>query len=513
MLLDSYLRQNGLLGLGGLNNGLPQNSLLGNLYDPAQARAAKFKSFLTGAAASLLGQGPSATPITFGTSLSKGLAGGFQQAQQAGQDYMQNVMTAQQLKRQQGLDASQKQLTDFQIQGAQRDANNAAAFNTIVNNIQDPIEKAAALRDPAGWSAKYLDRKYGPNRQWTTIGHDNFGMPTYGWTPAYQGPAQGAAPQQPSAAINPAFSQPSPQGKGGGAPGGQGVVAFGDGAATPQPGAVPGQPQQAKQPDVTDLHGEDFLNALAAKDPGLSAQVRAIVEGRAPYPTGMSARSPRGQMLAEYAQQADPTLNYGTAPARAQMQKDISTGKLGQTNNALNTSIGHLMELSDAAGGLDNYHSGTGSSVQNYLRDSYQRFAQNPNFKTFDTVRNAVAGEVVKAYRGAGGAEADIQQQLALISSANSPEELNSAIAETAKLLGSKIEANQNQYDSTMGPLGPKKQMVDDKSQKSLQTLLDRANGQTTSQTGNPALSQSDYAVLPKGAQYTAPDGSVRIKQ
>ena len=319
--------------------------------------------------------------------------------------------------------------------------NRQAGLDEVIKNLP-PAQQSMVRANPEILST-IAASQYPGKPTWSVIGEDAFGNKQYGY-PAPYDPAKAGTVQGTNVGSQPAY------------------------------GTTP----------VQDLHGEEFLSTLK---PEVASQVRAIVEGRAPYPTGMLANKPRGQMLATYAQQTDPTLNAYTAPARGAMLKDIGSGKLGTTNNALNTSIGHLMELSDAASGLDNNPSGVGSSALNYMRDAYQRFNQNPNFKTFDTVRNAVASEVVKAYRGAGGAEADIQGQLALISSANSPEELNAAIAETAKLLGSKIEANQNQYDSTMGPYGPKKQMIDDKSQKALDEITSRAAGKTKVLTFNPA--------------------------
>ena len=506
-IFDSLTGSNGLFGLGGSQGMMnPSIGLLGNNIDQGALRNYTLKNMLLGAGAGLLSQQPSTMPITFGSSLGAGLTQGLAQGQQAQQDYIKNAMLGQQMKvqnqqmqiAQQGADQSkalfpgQQKLQDLNVSQAQRDADNAAAFSKVVANIQDPTEKAFALRDPAGWSKMNIERKYGPTPVWGVTGHDGLGQETHGWI-SYPAGGVGAGAgasgtMQPSAGVDSAFSQPqqAPINYNAGVPGGQGVVSFGQGS-TPPPILKPTQDQNGMSSipaNAMDLHGEEFLATL---DPGIAGQVRAMVEGRIPYPTGMSARSPRMQAIAMYAQQTDPTLNAYTAPMRGQMLKDaMGDGKIGVSNNALNTSIGHLADLSDASQGLGNYSSGFGSSIQNSLRDSYQRFNQNPNYKTFDTVRNAVAGEVVKAYRGAGGAEADIQGQLGLISSANSPQELNNAIAETAKLLESKIAANQYQYETAMGPMGPKLKMIRSDAEAALQKFIDRAQGKAA--PSNPAL-------------------------
>jgi hypothetical protein len=98
-LLDTLSPPGGLLGLGGMAGNQPGAGLLAGLYDPRELQKYKLKQTLLGTAAALLSQGPSSTPITFGTSLSKGLAGGLNAAQQAQGDYMGNVMQAAQIKR------------------------------------------------------------------------------------------------------------------------------------------------------------------------------------------------------------------------------------------------------------------------------------------------------------------------------------------------------------------------------------------------------------------------------
>lgn len=69
--------QNGLFGLGGFGGGMPEMpQQMAGLYDPQAARRGKLKSVLTQTGLAMLGQGPSAMPINFGTSLGQGLMAG-----------------------------------------------------------------------------------------------------------------------------------------------------------------------------------------------------------------------------------------------------------------------------------------------------------------------------------------------------------------------------------------------------------------------------------------------------
>ena len=167
--------------------------------------------------------------------------------------------------------------------------------------------------------------------KWTVLGEDQFGNKVYGYPPA-----PGAAPSAPSAAA------PS--------------------AAAPVVGApaavAPGAPPAPDPAELLNLHGADFLAKL---DPGTAAQVKAIIEGRAPYPTGMLLKTPYGQRLAQYVTQADPTFEQGNATARVAARKDFETGGpngVAGTITAGNTAIQHLGQLSDIVEKLGNADSG-----------------------------------------------------------------------------------------------------------------------------------------------------------
>jgi hypothetical protein len=242
----------------------------------------------------------------------------------------------------------------------------------------------------------------------------------------------------------------------------------------PKPGEQPvaQQPTSAIPDNAIDLHGDDFLKTL---DPTTSTQVRSIVEGRTPYPTGMLLKTPFGQKLAQYVTQADPTFEAGNAAARVKMQGDLSTGKLGQNNNALNTAIGHLGELSEAATKLNNWD----NQYVNTVKNKFNTVTGSPEATNFSTIRDKVAEEFTKVYRGSGGSEADIKREIENLSTANSPAQLHGAIANMARLAQSKIDANESQYKNTMGPMVRYSPMVSDKTRQTLDTLEQREKGIT----------------------------------
>lgn len=240
---------------------------------------------------------------------------------------------------------------------------------------------------------------------------------------------------------------------------------------------VQGQPNQngaAIDPSLADVHGEDFLTQLQNTNPAVASQVRAIVEGRAPYPTGMLLKTPYGQKLAQFVTQADPSFESGNPAARTKMQADAATGKLAQNNNALNTAIGHLGELSDAAAAL-----GNGNYPKlNWAKNIFSTETGGTAVTNFNTIRDKVAEEFTRVYRGSGGSESDIKREIDNLNAANSPDQLHQAIAHMADLAQSKIDANSEQYKTVMGPLAKPRPMVSKKTAKTLDLLRQRAGGQ-----------------------------------
>lgn len=268
----------------------------------------------------------------------------------------------------------------------------------------------------------------------------------------------------------------------------------------PAPGAMPQtsaqpipQPMGQGQPNVMDLHGDEFIGQL---DPKIGSQVRAIIEGRAAYPTGMLLKTPYGQQLAAYVTQADPTFESANATARAKVQADFATGTISKTNNALNTAIKHMKQMSDSVDDLKNYGQKNGYGVLNRTinatKNAVLTESGDPRVTNFKSISGKVAEELTRAYRGAGGAEADISRELEILQSSNSPEQLHSAIAKMAELLRSKIEANEAQYQSVMGPLVKHRPMISKEAQEALDVISGRAGN---ADSAAPADGEVDPAL------------------
>lgn len=238
------------------------------------------------------------------------------------------------------------------------------------------------------------------------------------------------------------------------------------------PAAAPAATQPAVDPN---LRGQDYLKQMP---PDVQSHIQAVIEGREDYPSPQQLKMPYWKNIADGVQAVDPTFQIGNAGARKKLMVDATSGKMADTTNALNTAIGHLGELSDQAEALSN-RSGLSIATQpyNYLTNKAQQLSGNPAQTNFESTRGKVAEELVKAYRGAGGAESDIQRELGAITESQSPEQLRGAIKNAATLLQSKIEANQKQWDDGMGPMAAKRDFLSPKARAVIDGINQRADG------------------------------------
>ena len=231
-----------------------------------------------------------------------------------------------------------------------------------------------------------------------------------------------------------------------------------------------------------DIHGEDYLKTLPDARAGI---VRAIVEGRAPFPSGFIMKTPYGQWLSQAITQAEPGFNAANWTMRNQVYKEWNAGGPNSpagTLTAGNTAIQHLGHLSDAAEKLENW-SGWGllQGPLNLATLKEREISQDPRITTFDSVRNKYIEEATKFYRGTGGNETDLQRDIAALNAAQSPEQLRQAIATQAELMQSKINALQDRwthantlYDGRV--IAPPFPIVQKESQSALDKINQRRN-------------------------------------
>jgi hypothetical protein len=121
---------------------------------------------------------------------------------------------------------------------------------------------------------------------------------------------------------------------------------------------------------------------------------------------------------------------------RARNEWNMS-GQTGRQINSLNTSVNHLGELTHAAAALNNGdYTAWNSIVQRYAAATGQ-----PQPTSFATAAKLVGDEVAKFISGSGSVAEGTKEEIAAnFSRAGSPQQLQAAIRETAKLLAGKAD-------------------------------------------------------------------------
>ncbi len=261
--------------------------------------------------------------------------------------------------------------------------------------------------------------------------------------------------------------------------------------------AIPGQ---ADVPDVPQGEkNETYLRTLPSSQASL---VKALSEGRKAFPAGAALRSDYWQGILGAVAKYDPTfdeINYGS---RAATRKDFTSGKSAQQINALNTVVGHIAQLSDAAEALNNKDSRTYNAIANKLQTEFGWTGKTD----FDTIAPKVAQELTRVWRGTGGSEADISRDIQALGSSNTPAQLHSSIANLGGLVESKLEALKETYRQGMGTEDI--EMITPAARKALDRLETRAGRAPLTSAAAPASGGMIEAKDPQGQIHHAPAGT-----
>lgn len=198
------------------------------------------------------------------------------------------------------------------------------------------------------------------------------------------------------------------------------------------------------------LNGDEYLKSLPSSALPAIPMIKAYAEGRAPIPTAAALRNPQLAQLLEMTAQYDPTFNAQDYSSRAGTRKDFTSGKAAANLTSFNTVLQHLDDLDKKAYALNNW-GGIGTLLNapgNYLES---HVFGDSRVKSFNTARNAVVSELVRAFRGTGGSEEDIKKWEDSFSADDSPQTQHDQIREGLKLLKGRIDALGDQYNRGMG--------------------------------------------------------------
>jgi len=261
----------------------------------------------------------------------------------------------------------------------------------------------------------------------------------------------------------------------------------------------------------SNLTGDPYLQTL----PGARAQqVKALAEGRMAFPSGFALKSPYWQQLLQDVSQYDPSfdaVNYG---ARAKTRADFTSGKSAQNINAINTAIGHLSMLAQYGDQLNN----TGMPALNAVKNWAEVQMGDKRVGQYQQLRDGVAGELTRVYRGTGGSEADVKQWQSNFPVNGSPDQIRGAIQAAANMLQSRLDSLGMLYNQGMGTTKDPLELLNSHTATMLQQFekagsLNQTSGQPQGGGQLPRLTPQQAAQLPSGTHFVGMDGKERVRK
>lgn len=196
------------------------------------------------------------------------------------------------------------------------------------------------------------------------------------------------------------------------------------------------------------LAGDDYLKTL---DPKYAAQVKSLLGYQMPI-TPMMLKQPLYQKMLSDAIQTDPSFDVTKYPARQKLQNDVAAGgAIAKTNNSINTAIGHLSDLSDVVDNLHTTSGYPGATFVNKQINNYLHSKGDTDVEAFGNIREKVAGELEKAFKGSPGTLSEVSEAISHLDPSLTKDQLKRNLMDSVKLLHSKIEANAAQFNQGMG--------------------------------------------------------------
>lgn len=220
--------------------------------------------------------------------------------------------------------------------------------------------------------------------------------------------------------------------------------------------------------------GDAYLSVL---DPARAAMVKAIGDGKLKLPpttTRGGVISPQTQALIADVAQYNPGFDDVDAPSRIAARKAFTSGKQGQNITSFNTALDHLNYLDQAVTGLGNVSSwipGT-THLLNSARNSFKDADGNTQVSQFEASVPNVLDELVKAVRGTGGNEADINRLEKAFNLSQSPEQQRAVIQSWAQQLNGRIGEMRNSYHTAIGTTAEDLPGISPDAQSHLQAFL-----------------------------------------
>lgn len=175
----------------------------------------------------------------------------------------------------------------------------------------------------------------------------------------------------------------------------------------------------------------------------LQETAKAIANYQQPPLTSWAMAKPQGQALMGEVMKLNPEYSAQNYAASQKTLNAFSAGKEAQAVKSFNVGLSHLDTLQEASKALKNGDTQALNKVSNF----YKQQSGNPAPTNFESIKNVVGNEIVKAIVGSGGGVEDRKAAQETISKASSPAQLEGVINKYKELMSGQLKGLRQQYE------------------------------------------------------------------
>lgn len=241
---------------------------------------------------------------------------------------------------------------------------------------------------------------------------------------------------------------------------------------------------EAPPPADPKLQGQAYLDALPEN---IRSQAVLMASGKTPLPTGYALRIGFNQQALMAAQHINPNLDAGSYAARAAMQKDATSGKLGTAFNSINAASAHMEQMA----GLIQHMDVSGLGPVGWAELKGKSFINDPTLRAYQAIVPQVASEMATVYKPTNTSDAEIKAFSDTFDASHGKTALIGALQNQAVLMYSKALQYQRQYERGMRAAGLPFEPVSPEAQQAMQNL----------QTAAQSLGIPQDVLMKKAAQ------------
>lgn len=196
------------------------------------------------------------------------------------------------------------------------------------------------------------------------------------------------------------------------------------------------------------LTGADFLKTIPVQD---RRTVQAVADYKLDPAKVASMRSEERAKLTKMALQVNPGYDASQFAVRAPTRIAFTDGIQGRQINAINTAIGHLDQLATLGDQLNNSAFVPGNKLYNAVTSIFG----SARVTSFDTLKDALAGEVSAVLAQSGATVSGIAEAKEKIHASSSGAQLAGYVQTLIPVFGSKLTALDYTFHQAMGADDP----------------------------------------------------------